>query len=437
VSTAPNAIYYFLKAWVKLLFRVYFEKITFQNKEGRLIQGPCIIISNHPNTMFDALLSAAIMKRMVFFLANYSLFKTPFLNWFFNTFYCIPVRRPQDVKENIPLQNEGNFARATEHLKKNSCLYIAPEGSSFMKRKLRPFKTGTARIALMAEKERDFKLGLHILPIGLNYAEPSQFRSSLHIYIGERIAVSAFREAYERDAFEGVRLLSEFLENEEKKLVTVVENTSEERLVRQMEEILQNEEPKKPEENFFRSKALIGYWDLIKKEDAGVFEKLKTEVIFYHVRLKGWRISDASVKNAKISFLEILYLFFGLPIFIIGWSFHYLPGKIITLLIERLKFYIGYYSTVKLLAGMLIFPAFYILLFFFGVQFFDSRWAVFIIITALPFCGIFACQWQKWWKKLLSKIRLTNSKENFRQLSQSREAILIFLRNFLKTAKHD
>src|SRR5690606_12761089 len=120
-----------------------------------------------------------------------------------------------------------NFARATEHLKKNSCLYIAPEGSSFMKRKLRPFKTGTARIALMAEKERDFKLGLHILPIGLNYAEPSQFRSSLHIYIGERIAVSAFREAYERDAFEGVRLLSEFLENEEKKLVTVVENTSE------------------------------------------------------------------------------------------------------------------------------------------------------------------------------------------------------------------
>ena len=106
-------------------------------------------------------------NRQVAFLANASLFASSFANWFLSQ-YCVPIQRKTDVA-NKNVDNDKSFERCDAFLSNGGCLYIAPEGTSDMERRLRPIKTGTARIALSAEAKNAFQLGLKIIPVGLTY----------------------------------------------------------------------------------------------------------------------------------------------------------------------------------------------------------------------------------------------------------------------------
>ena len=66
-------------------------------------------------------------KRVVYFLANASLFKHPVADRLLRTLYCIRVERVQDVSDR-PLQNEKAFEQSINFLGKGGCLYVAPEG---------------------------------------------------------------------------------------------------------------------------------------------------------------------------------------------------------------------------------------------------------------------------------------------------------------------
>jgi 1-acyl-sn-glycerol-3-phosphate acyltransferase len=128
--------------------------------------------------MLDPLNAAEEIQTEVFFLANAGLFKNPVAGWILRKLYCIPIQRYEDTGGK-PLNNKASFEQAIRHLAQGGCLYIAPEGTSYVNRRLRKLKTGTARIAFATESSHDFQLGLCILPVGLNYSDPTQFRSQL------------------------------------------------------------------------------------------------------------------------------------------------------------------------------------------------------------------------------------------------------------------
>ena len=73
---------------------------------------------------------------------------------------------PQDVKKNIEA-----FSIYTNTLKKNGTLLIHSEGICIHEKKVRKLKKGTARIAFSAEEENDFKLGVQIVPVSMNYTD--------------------------------------------------------------------------------------------------------------------------------------------------------------------------------------------------------------------------------------------------------------------------
>lgn len=171
-----HLFYYTLHSLVRIWLWLYYREIRVEGFPARVPKGPLLVLSNHPNAMMDPYLIVSRLYRKVFFLANAGLFRHPFANWFLNTFYCIPIERPKDVDR--PIDNADSFRRSREHLEAGGALYIAPEGSCYREYRLRPLKTGAARIALDLLRSGKVK-ELHILMAGVVYADPPAFRSRL------------------------------------------------------------------------------------------------------------------------------------------------------------------------------------------------------------------------------------------------------------------
>ncbi|MCB0641459.1 MAG: 1-acyl-sn-glycerol-3-phosphate acyltransferase [Phaeodactylibacter sp.] len=189
-----NILYFcILKPWLWLSFQLFYQKIDVFNRKGNIPKGPLLLVSNHPNTLMDVVLSGIFTRRKVHFLANAGLFRTAFNRWFFTLVFSIPIERRQDSGSR-KLDNQGSFSRCIEFLEKGGCLYIAPEGSSWVERHLRPLKTGTARIALTTEAANDFMLGLQVLPLGINYADQQAFQSQVSLSFGKPISILQYKD---------------------------------------------------------------------------------------------------------------------------------------------------------------------------------------------------------------------------------------------------
>jgi hypothetical protein len=169
-----KAVYYSLYGLVKTAIYVFYREIRVEGLPTDEPKGPLIVLSNHPNTLMDPFLVVSQLRRPVFFLANASLFRHPFANWFLSTFFCIKVERPQDVGR--PIDNARAFQKSRLHLESGGALYMAPEGTCFWEYKLRPLKTGVARIALDSLQAGACR-EITFLLAGIHYESPAHFRS--------------------------------------------------------------------------------------------------------------------------------------------------------------------------------------------------------------------------------------------------------------------
>ena len=165
--------------------------------------GPLLIASNHPNTLMDPLVAAVNRRQPIAFLAKSTFFQNPILRAIMESGNSIPIYRRQDLETGaetltpaqLEAQNEKAFGRCYDYFDEGGTIMIFPEGTSVSERRLRPLKTGAARIALGAEARRDFQLNLHILPLGINYFDPQRFRSDVFINPAEPIRVADYAAA--------------------------------------------------------------------------------------------------------------------------------------------------------------------------------------------------------------------------------------------------
>ncbi|MEK7253692.1 MAG: 1-acyl-sn-glycerol-3-phosphate acyltransferase, partial [Bacteroidota bacterium] len=355
-------LYHFFKLLVRVGTWIYYSKITVQHGERSKISGACIVISNHPSTVLDPLNAAVRMQRIVFFLANSGLFKNPVAGWLLNKLYCIPVERQKDVPGRAP-ENSESLERATSFLTGGGCLYIAPEGNSYVERRLRKMKTGTARIAFAAESRNDFKLGLTILPIGLNYSSPTEFRSHLLTIFGEPVQVADFQKDWETDPVEGVRKFTAYLGERLSDLLIDTLDDAEDALLNRLEVLLQNENRLPNMAHFQRTKAVQAHLQALRASDEEAFGDFEKQVAGYFEKLEALKISDLALilvfRNlqdfGKLS-LRLAALF---PAFLLGYASNFLPCFFSKKINDWLNDDLSYVPTFKFLAGIVFFPIFW------------------------------------------------------------------------------
>lgn len=380
---------------------VYYSKKTVLGQPHHRSRNPCILISNHPSTVLDPLNVAVEVKDEVYFLANASLFKNPLLGWLLRKFYCIPVQRPQDVGGK-PVNNAENFRQAVRFLSDKGCLYIAPEGSSFVERRLRKLKTGTARIAFAAEAANDWQLGLTILPVGLNYTDPTKFRSRCTTFFGQPIRVADFREQYKTDSVNAVQCLTEAMTVGLSSLILDCEDHDQDQLLYRLDAILRNEEPLGTEAKLRRSQRVLAHLKSWKSKDMAGYAEFSALVLDYFKRIKLLKINDLHVKSPTKPASPLLYLTLSFPLFALGYAIHFLPVFVTNKLSESIKAELAWLPTFKYGFGLLLYPLLIILeTWLFGrlaVSLGLEAWYKWIFLLAVVPLGLLTERWLRNWK---------------------------------------
>ena len=175
---------------------------------GQLPDGPVLVTANHPNALLDPLLIFLTAGRPARPLAKAPLFEQVFVGSMLRALGGLPVYRKQDDPAQMH-RNDETFRRAIDALKQGDAVQIYPEGRSHSEPGLVELRTGAARIALGAEAQSDWQLGLQIVPAGITYRRKALFRGYALVQIGEPFAIGDLRAEFERDEQAAVRTLTD------------------------------------------------------------------------------------------------------------------------------------------------------------------------------------------------------------------------------------
>ena len=191
----------FIHALISIALRLFFRRIETVNVEKVPRDEPIIFVLNHPNGLVDPALVFVSLPRRVSFLAKSTLFTIPVGGTIIRILEALPVYRRIDSGDMS--KNLETFRACHELLAQNRCIAIFPEGISHDDTKLKPIKSGAARIALGAvsvtsqqlavssqnkARRSQFtahRLQLKIMAVGLFYTSKTAFRSEVLIRYGD------------------------------------------------------------------------------------------------------------------------------------------------------------------------------------------------------------------------------------------------------------
>jgi len=398
-------LYLCLKLIAKTALRVFFRRIDVPHRQRLLTQGPLIIVANHPNTFMDPLIPAALLRQRSAFIAKGSIFNG-FTRPIFKYLHVIAVYRKKDTADVQMSQAELNkftFQQCYDYLANRGTIMIFPEGTSELERRLREIKTGAARIALGAEFEHNFGLGVKIIPVGINYTDPTQFRSDVFVNIGEAIEVADFKNQYHPESFASVEALTQLIENRLSELVIITEDEQEDSIVRNVEQLYKNQLfedlnviPNSKTTYFSLVRQIVQAVRYFEQQRPDLLKEMQIKMANYLKNLQMLGISDATLAQTKRFSRQILanftVLLGGLPLFIYGLINNYLPYILPSYIAKKISSDRGYRAPIMMTAGIFLFPIFYGIQIFLVHTLLQKSWLSVIYAVSLPLSGFFA-----WW----------------------------------------
>ncbi len=379
-------IYKVLKVLVKLTMFFFFRRRIMKNVDNIPEKGPTILVANHPVTFLDPLLVAVATDRPVHFLAKGAMFKNKLIRIIFKAFKMIPIYRAQDNPGDMS-KNQDTFRFCYEHLEEGGLVLIFPEGISVTDRTLKPLKTGVARIALGAEEQNDFNLGVQIVPIGLTYEAPHQFRKDVLVNVGKPIQMKQFEGQYVADQRNTVRQVIAEIGTQLTTLALNLETRSETKVadfllvenarkdmsfdqnVEEVKEVIQ----KMKKENFESSELLDKVHEVVKKKEAMGLAGVSIE-------------EDYSLLKETAIFLTTLLV--GIPMMLYGFVHNALIYYLSPIIARKISKEYEYQGPITMSAGMVLGLVLYPL---FGWGMFEltgNFWIAMLYMVSIPLSGL-------------------------------------------------
>jgi glycerol-3-phosphate O-acyltransferase/dihydroxyacetone phosphate acyltransferase len=174
-----------LVALCRVLLRIFFRRIEVVGTHHLPKDGSLLFALNHPSGLVDPLFVLCLSGRRVSFLAKEPLFRMPLVSIFVKAFESLPVQRSRDGGD--PQKNREMMRAAAELLTRGNALALFPEGTSHSDPTLKRFRSGAARIALSARALGDAPV--RIVPCALYYEKKQTFRSRAVLSFGPPIDV--------------------------------------------------------------------------------------------------------------------------------------------------------------------------------------------------------------------------------------------------------
>ncbi len=410
--------YTVMKPVVRLGLRVFFRRLEVRHRERLRLPGPLMLCSNHPNTLMDPLVTAIQRHEPIAFLAKSTFFKNPILGAIMRSGNCIPIYRRQDAAgANAPspaqlaASNEASFGRCYDYLERGGTVMIFPEGTSVSERRLRPLKTGAARIALGTEARHDFKLGLKLVCVGTNYFDPSRFRSDVLLNVAPPINVADYAERYHQDPEAAADALTEEITRRLTRRLVISRAADEDQLAQQVERTFgdhlnPDDDPTTLYDNFQLSRTLLDAVAWFAQHDPSRLAALRTALGTYLTSLGTHRLDDDDLDQTQrpgTRLADILNLGLGFPVWLYGVITNYLPYKIPAQVARRATKETEFIAAILLGVGIVTFPLAYAVEAAAVQHWLTHDWRLTaLFLLSLPFAGFYALGY---WQTLSARLR--------------------------------
>ncbi|MEN8124163.1 MAG: lysophospholipid acyltransferase family protein [Bacteroidota bacterium] len=211
-----------IKLYLQIGFFFYFKKINVFGRENIPKNKGILFVAPHQNSLIDTLLIAITNNRETYFLSRAQAFKNSFIKALLSTINMLPIYRIRDGIETIP-KNHDVFEQCYEILKNKKAILIFPEGNQNLQRRIRTLSKGFTRI-VFGTLEKYPNNEIIIVPIGLNYSDPTSYASKVNIYYGKPFTANEYWENY--DKYKSVNELKDKVSKQLKLLTTHIEDAN-------------------------------------------------------------------------------------------------------------------------------------------------------------------------------------------------------------------
>jgi 1-acyl-sn-glycerol-3-phosphate acyltransferase len=387
--------YSIIKSVARIVFYLFFRKIHIAGKENIPEGGSIIFAANHQNALMDALAVILTNQYQPVYLARADIFKKPFIARILMMLKMMPVYRFRDGMDTMG-QNHDTFESTSRVLESGGCIGIMPEGNHGDQKRLRVLKKGIFRIAFKAT-ENDSFTDIKIVPVGLDYSNPSGFFEELVVNYGQPLPVSDYLELYNGHPQKGINAMKKALSESLRTLIIDIKdevNYDYDKLLMELGNQVREERNQRKSVGIYKkfrfSRAFCqSLYELFEKNPP-LADEIRSESRSFIELMQNHGLSPRAIVNltdAGLLFARIRLLL-CFPVYLTGALLHLLPVAIIHFRLKSIKDS-QFISSVKFVLGLLLVPLNYLLLYFLFISFYTPLVA--LVLTALvPASGFLA-----------------------------------------------
>lgn len=373
-------------------------------------RGPVLLVANHPNSLLDPLLVAAVARRPVRFLAKAPLFTDWKIGWLIRAAGAIPVYRRADDPARMD-RNEEMFRAVHAALAGGAAVGIFPEGLSHSEPTLAPLRTGAARIALGAHALTGHPFP--IVPIGLVFRQKETFRSEALVLVGQAVRWDDLAPRGLDDE-PVVRVLTDRIAEALRQLTVNLERWQDQPLVDCAMRIWEAERgvPPDPGERVARLGATTRILATVRESEDLAGTVLARDVEAHRRRLRrlGLRpvdlVADISLGRAAgwAARRVALVLPLAAALAIAGWVLFWAPYRLTGFVVDRMQRPPDQRSTYKLLVGIVLYAVWVVALAAVGAATLNI-WAGLAVLVGAPALGMSGLIVRERWRGAGSDVR--------------------------------
>lgn len=220
----PGLLYRYLKWYVPVGFRFFYRKVHIRGLENIPADSPLIFAINHQNAFMDAIVVASTTPRNPWFITRASVFRSSAARYWLQKLQMLPIYRFRDGHAEMK-KNDEALEAVQNLLQQHEAILIFPEGNHNRNWALRPLQKGIARMAFSLEQQKNFRSGLKIVPVGLQYEDHLHSGSEFLISYGKPIATANFQQQFEEQPAKAINALLHDLRESMLPLILHIEPT--------------------------------------------------------------------------------------------------------------------------------------------------------------------------------------------------------------------
>jgi len=419
--------YEIIRTYVRFGFWLTHKKIVVTGRNLIPKGKPIIFAPNHQNALMDPLALACTNSHQSVWLARADIFQSKTVSSILKYLKLLPVYRIRDGIDNLS-NNEDIFAKVIHLLENKQTVALFPEAAHSGKRQMLPHKKAIPRISLEAEAKNNFQLNLQIVPVGIYYSHYWKFNRSLIVEYGEPISVDKYKLEFTESPQKAMLSLRDEIYNRLSPLTLQINSKTH---YPEYEQICQLASETYSKTNVFSSqpslqllaakKVLVGKIEQIENSNPEKFEKLIEGTNNYFRAVALANLTDEQIvlaEKAKWSqlFIKVIGAVFTLPVFAFGFVFNAIPFILPRTILRRKVKNITFLSTFNFVAGLVVFPLFYLIATSLLFLWTNSLQMAFITLITMPFVGKIAYQLFVFYSNILDECKFLSGSKSRRNI---------------------